>query len=97
MNTQKGKARFKKFRILLDSGCISTIVIRRLITKLNLKEDAVIQWCSEARNITTNIKVKIYLTLPKLRAKKTVTWNWHMNDYAKGRYDTILGRDILIA
>ena len=35
MNTRKGKAKFKNSYILLDSGCISTIVMRRLIRKLH--------------------------------------------------------------
>ena len=30
MNTRKSKERFKNFRILLDSGCSSTIVMERL-------------------------------------------------------------------
>ena len=37
MNTRKGKAKFKNFRILLDSGFISKIVMVRLIKKLLLK------------------------------------------------------------
>ena len=37
MNTQKGRAKFNNFRILLDSGCSSTITIKRPITKLLLK------------------------------------------------------------
>ena len=43
INTRKGKAKFKKFQILLDSECSSTIVMGRLIEKLHPKEDAVIQ------------------------------------------------------
>ena len=43
MNTRKGKAKFKKFRILLDSGFSYTIVMKRLILKLKTKEDTVIQ------------------------------------------------------
>ena len=31
MNTRKGKVRFKNFRIILDSGCSSTIVMGRLV------------------------------------------------------------------
>ena len=31
MNTRKGKAKFKNFRILLDSLCSSTIVMGRLV------------------------------------------------------------------
>ena len=56
-----------------------------------------IQWHTQAGNITTNIKAKIYFTLPELRATKTVTWNYHVYDFAKGRYDIIIGRDLLTA
>ena len=48
-------------------------------------------------NITTNLKVGIYFTLPELIATKIVTWNCHVGDSAKGRYDIILGRYILTA
>ena len=33
MNTRKYKEKFKNFRILLDSGCSSTIVMGRLVKK----------------------------------------------------------------
>ena len=43
MNTRKGGAKFNKFRILLDSGCSSMILIIILITKLKSKEDDLTQ------------------------------------------------------
>ena len=49
----------------------------------------------QAGNITTNLKVKIYFTLPQISATKTATWNFHVDDYARGRYDIILGRCLL--
>ena len=33
MNTRKVKAKFKNFRILLDSGCSSTTLMGRLVKK----------------------------------------------------------------
>ena len=54
-------------------------------------------WNMQAGNITTNINVNIEFTLPELRETKIVTWNYHVDDYTKGRYDMILGRDILKA
>ena len=33
MNTRKGRAKFKNFQILLDSGCSSNILMVRLIKK----------------------------------------------------------------
>ena len=50
---------------------------------------------AQAGNITTNLKVKIYLTLPGLIVTKIVIWNCHVDDSAKGRYDIILGRHLL--
>ena len=47
--------------------------------------------------ITTNLKVEIDFTLPGLIATKIVTYNFHVYDFAKGRYDIILGKDILTA
>ena len=35
MNTRKGRAKFKKLRILLGIGCSSTILMGRLVGKLN--------------------------------------------------------------
>ena len=55
------------------------------------------QWHTQAGKITNNLKVKIDFTSPELRATKTVTWNCHVDDSAKIRYDMILGRDILTA
>ena len=44
MNTRKGKAKFKDFRILLDSGYSSTIVMGRIVEKLHPDEYAMMQW-----------------------------------------------------
>ena len=56
-----------------------------------------IQWHKQVVNITTNIKVKIDFTLPKINATKIVTWDCHVDDSDKGRCYMILGRDILTA
>ena len=53
------------------------------------------QWHTQASNITTNIKVKVYFTLPALSAMNVVTWKFHVDESAKGRYDMILGWDLL--
>ena len=96
MNNRKGKEKFKNYHILLDSGCSSTIVMGRLVEKLRPEKDSLIQWITQAGNITTNFKVKIYFTLPALSATNVVTWDYHVDDFAKGRYYMILGQDILV-
>ena len=55
MNTRKGKSKFKNFRVLLDSGCGSKIVMGRLDEKVYPEKDAPMQWHTQAGNSTTNI------------------------------------------
>ena len=57
-----------------------------------LEQYAVIQCHTQAGNITTNIKVKVYFTVPTLSVTNIVTWKYNVNDSAKSRYDMILGR-----
>ena len=94
MNTRKGRAKFKKIYILLDSGCSSTILMGRLVKRLGLEKDAPMQWITQAVDITTNIKVKVDFNLPALSATNAVTWNCHVDDSAKGRYDMVLLQDL---
>ena len=91
ISIRKSKAKFMNFQILLGSGFCSTIIMIMLVENLRLEKDAVMQWHTQAGNITTSIEVKIYFTLPALSATCVVTWNCHMDDSAKGRYDMILG------
>ena len=73
MNTIKGKEKFKRFQIILDSGCSSTIVMWRLLQRLGPKKRVVMKWHTQAGNITTKIKVKIDFTLTELSETNAVT------------------------
>ena len=95
MNTRIGREKFKSFWILLGSGCSSTIVLGVLVEIILLKTDDVMQCHTQAGNITSNLKVQVYFTLPALSAMNSVTWNCHLEDSAKGRYDMIFGPYIL--
>ena len=46
-------------------------------------------------NNTTNLKVKIYFTLPEFSATEIVMWNCHVDYSSKGINDMILGRYLL--
>ena len=50
MNTRKGRAKFKNFCILLDSGCIYIIIIGRIVGKLSPEKHAVMHWHTQAGN-----------------------------------------------
>ena len=95
MNTGKFIAKFKKFQIILESGCSSTIVMGRIVGKLNTEKYSVMQWHTQTRNIATNIDIKVYFILPALSAKNVVAWICHVDYSSKGRYDMILRQDIL--
>ena len=58
--------------------------MKSLITKSNPKIESVMQWHTQAGNITTDLRVKIDLTLPEICVMKIVTWNCHIDD--SGRY-----------
>ena len=95
MNTSKGKETFKCFQILLDIVCSSTILIWRLVKRIGPKKGVVMQWHTQAGNITTNIKVEIDFTLTELGVTNVMTWDFHVGESAKGSYAIILGRDRL--
>ena len=71
------------------------IVMGSLVEKLNPDKDTVMQCHAQDGNITTNIKVQIYSTLPPLSATDVVTWECHVDDSDKGIYDIILGKYLL--
>ena len=55
------------------------------------------QWHTHSGIITNNLKDRIDFILPELSAAIIVKWNFHVDDFAKGGYDMILGRYILTA
>ena len=63
-----------------------------LVQILYLLKDDVMQWHTQAGNITTNLKVEVNFTLPELSMNNVVTWKFHRGESVKGRYDMILGR-----
>ena len=63
--------------------------------KIHPEKYAVVQWHTQAGNITTNIKIKVDITLPTLSATNVVMWKNHVNYLAKVRYNMILGKYLL--
>ena len=67
----------------------------RLVGKLYPDKDAVMQWHTQAVNITTNLMVKVDFTSPTLIMRYAVMWNFHVDYSAKSIYDMVLGRCLL--
>ena len=61
-----------KKRMLLDSGCSYALVMKRLTANLYPKTYDVMQWHTQAGNITIILRVKRYYILPELSATKIV-------------------------
>ena len=94
MNNRKDRAKFKNFRILLDTGCSYRILMGRLVQRLGPKKYDVMQWHTQAGKITTNIKTEVNVTLPKLIKTNAMTWKCYINDSAKARCEIIIVRCI---
>ena len=54
-------------------------------------------WETQAGKFTTSKKADIDFFLPEFSATKIVTWKSHVDESTNGKYDMILGRDLLTA
>ena len=54
-------------------------------------------WEIQARKFTTSKKVKIHICLTEFSVTKMVTWKLHVDESTNGRYNMILGIDLLTA
>ena len=96
VNTRLGKSRFKKIRILLDSGSSGSIILEKYVRKLRMKKDTTTNWNTKGGNFQTSKKCKTTFTLNEFFENKSIEWNLHV-DSTPGphRYDMIIGRDIM--
>ena len=97
MNTRSGRALFRNFRILLDSGICSTITMGKLTEKLKPKNSTETMCESQVGKFTTSKKVNIYFCLPEFDATKLVTCRCQVAISTNSRYYMILGRYLLTA
>ena len=96
IKTQLEKSKFKKIRILLDSGSSGSIILEKFVHKLHMKNDATTIWTMKGGNFQTSQKCNTTFILNELFKNKSIEWNLHV-DSTPGphRYDMILGRDVL--
>ena len=57
MNTHSGREEFRNFRIILDSGISSTIVIGKLMSKIKQKKLERATWENQVRKFLTSKKM----------------------------------------
>ena len=88
---------FQRIRVLLDSGCESTLVNRHFVRKLQKTETNSTKWTTKAGTFETNRKVKAQFTLPEFHSGKDINWTMFVDesDHRLNRYDMIIGRDLL--
>ena len=90
MNTRSGMALFKNFRILLDSGNSSTIVMANLISKLKPKQLTENRWETQSGKFTASQKVNVDLCLLEFSGTNIVSWKFHADSSLNIRYNVIL-------
>ena len=88
---------FKRLRILLDSGCGSTLIGKRFVSKLDTAKVNPSTWRTKAGTFVTKCKVKAKFILPEFFENREIKWTMHVDesDSSSNAYDMIIGRDLL--
>ena len=96
INTWLGKSKFKKIRILLDSGSSGSIILEKFVRKLRMKNDATTSWIMKGGNFQTSKKCKTTSILKEFFENKSIEWNLHEDSTPSlHQYDMILGHNVL--
>ena len=78
-NTQLRKSRFKKIRILLDSGSSGSIILEKFFHKLQMQNDTTTSWITNGGNFQTSKKCKTTFILNVYFTNKSIEWNLHVD------------------
>ena len=97
IKTRLEKSKFKKNRILLDSGSSGSIILEKFVRKLCMNNDTTTSWSTKGGNFQTSKKCKTTFILNNFFENKSIEWNLHV-DSTPGlhQYDMILGRDVRV-
>ena len=79
VNTRLGKSKFKKIRILLDSGSSGSIILEKFVHNLRMKNDATTSWITKGGNFQTSKKCKTTFILKEFFENKSIEWNLHVD------------------
>ena len=96
MNTRSVRDKFRNFRIILNCGNSSTIVMGKLTSKIRQKNRK-ITWETQAGKLMTANKVNVYFYLPAFSATKIVTWKCCVDESTNSRYGMVLGKYLITA
>ena len=96
INSWLEKSRFKKIRILLDSGSSGSIILEKIVHKLCMQNDTTASWITKGENFQTSKKCKITFILKEFFENKSIEWNLYV-DSTPGphQYDILLGHNIM--
>ena len=79
INTWLGKSRFKKIRILLDSGSSGSIILEKFVCKLCMQNDTTTSWITKGGNFQMSKKCKTTFILKEFHENKSIEWNLHVD------------------
>ena len=90
------KSRFKKKRILLDSGKSRYIILEKFVCELRMQKDTTTKWITKGGNFQTSKKCKTTFILKEFYENKSIEWNLHV-DSTPGphHYNMILGHNVM--
>ena len=94
VNTSLGVSKYKKIRVLLDSGGSSTIMSSFLAKKLQVKRGPKLNWSTLASTISTCTKATVQFSLPKFFEDWVVEYPVHTIKTLKN-YNLIIRQDLL--
>ena len=96
INTRLGKSKFKKVRILLDTGSSGSIILEKFVRNLCMKNDNTTNWITKGGNFQTSKKCKTTFILKEFYKNKSIEWNLHVDSTpSPHQYDMVLGHNIM--
>ena len=85
-------------RVLVDSGCSKSIVLKEFVRKWKRKRTEVpTTWHTKGGTFTTTEKCKAQFALIELDPRKEIEWEFHVDNTPArdSQYDMILGMDLM--
>ena len=90
VNTQLGKSRFKKIRILLESGSSTSIILEKFVHKVKMQNDTTTSWITKGGNFQTSKKCKTTFILTEFFENKSIEWNLHVDSTPSPHHDNMM-------